>query len=1069
MAANRGGFEERTGKPEAFSQFQITQYLKSSNLRHQLDVIRGSNAGANGAARPVAAEESREYVLERDELEGQQAQHNEKTLGALLSAAGEEPSLPSSQPGSVLRSSQGEDMGAGAGAGQHLLRAGSGGGGVSGNSGGLQLSFEIDMEEVLSDNSLDWEDVDVDTIGTAEIDSADGGDGGDQAAEHWRERAARRQKYWSLSHGFRMGKKLAQWGEQGDEEGEAQVQVQGPPGRSPIKSPGGTKSIKIAGGDRSPVHGGGDIVDEDEDAQLQEAIRRSLNPDAVEEAELAERRIGKRSLPLEFGADEGMERTVEVVEGTTTAVGGEQRGEGLIAQGQNKIQVGKKVGTLSAAGNLGNFKGTQDVLVPITSSGQQQQMPVPTTKPAVLPRQATEPSIAGGKSPLGLNSIAPKSLPIPTTTSPFSERACSLVVLPKADERAHAEPLQRPPGQETGAREEVAEVATENASLLQESAAPRKTTTKVVRFTLPEKEEESEEESTWEDVEEERGKEVERIVNDALPLSRDGAASVAADGKGAVPAALRAGGDKEGNSTRDIDISTNSEEVEIVEMLEESSEMAFLREEGMEPSQPGPSSLHVASASAAAPAAPLTDSQQEAAREEYEGALAGAWPEPRAGEGPSQPPAAPAVHLDPEALQREEASLRAEHRAAAGQSDTPTDAMYRDCQELLQLFGLPYLIAPAEAEAQAAWLDDSGLVDAVVTDDNDAFLFGAQRLYRNIFAESKYVEEYRSSELESELGLGRERLVALALLLGSDYTSGVAGVGVVNAVEIVHAFEGPKGLERFAKWVGGLDEELVALAKQATKRKSRGDEDANSDEDVAEEDGISTAEREYKRKHRNLRKSWNLPKGFPSREVIAAYLEPKVDDCKDKFTFARPDLDLLRRFCADKFGWEQSRADELLLPVLKAYDERQTQQTLDNFVAYRQRFAKIRSKRLRKAVAGITGNDNEELALEEEEFEERDEEEAPRPAKKKAAPRKRKAKKLSLPAGSEEDSRDKDTQGGGAIDSDVEIVEEIAAPSSGRGRGRGRGRGGAKAPRRSRKGQQQQAALAAAAEDANNE
>ena len=46
------------------------------------------------------------------------------------------------------------------------------------------------------------------------------------------------------------------------------------------------------------------------------------------------------------------------------------------------------------------------------------------------------------------------------------------------------------------------------------------------------------------------------------------------------------------------------------------------------------------------------------------------------------------------------------------------------------MFGLPYIIAPMEAEAQCAWLNANGLVDGVVTDDNDAFLFGARRVYR---------------------------------------------------------------------------------------------------------------------------------------------------------------------------------------------------------------------------------------------------------------------------------------------------------------------------------------------------
>lgn len=60
-----------------------------------------------------------------------------------------------------------------------------------------------------------------------------------------------------------------------------------------------------------------------------------------------------------------------------------------------------------------------------------------------------------------------------------------------------------------------------------------------------------------------------------------------------------------------------------------------------------------------------------------------------------------------------------------------------------------------------------------------------------------------------------------------------------------------------------------------------------------------------------------MPETFPNTAVIKAYRDAKVDQNKDKFTYGRPDLQLLRRFCQDKFGWQQDRADELLLPVLK--------------------------------------------------------------------------------------------------------------------------------------------------------
>ncbi len=42
-----------------------------------------------------------------------------------------------------------------------------------------------------------------------------------------------------------------------------------------------------------------------------------------------------------------------------------------------------------------------------------------------------------------------------------------------------------------------------------------------------------------------------------------------------------------------------------------------------------------------------------------------------------------------------------------------------------------------------------------------------------------------------------------------------------------------------------------------------------------------------------------------------------MDDAKDSFFFGRPDMQLLQRFCFDRFGWGQAEVDKLLLPVLK--------------------------------------------------------------------------------------------------------------------------------------------------------
>ncbi|KAL6952791.1 hypothetical protein U1Q18_048908, partial [Sarracenia purpurea var. burkii] len=55
------------------------------------------------------------------------------------------------------------------------------------------------------------------------------------------------------------------------------------------------------------------------------------------------------------------------------------------------------------------------------------------------------------------------------------------------------------------------------------------------------------------------------------------------------------------------------------------------------------------------------------------------------------------------------------------------------------------------------------------------------------------------------------------------------------------------------------------------------------------------------------------------------------------------------------------KADELLLPVLKEYNKHETQLRLEAFYTFNERFAKIRSKRIKKAVKGITGNTSSEL------------------------------------------------------------------------------------------------------------
>lgn len=61
---------------------------------------------------------------------------------------------------------------------------------------------------------------------------------------------------------------------------------------------------------------------------------------------------------------------------------------------------------------------------------------------------------------------------------------------------------------------------------------------------------------------------------------------------------------------------------------------------------------------------------------------------------------------------------------------TITDEMKEDILKLLELCGIPWIESPAEAEAQCAALEELGLVDGIVTEDSDVFVFGGRKVYK---------------------------------------------------------------------------------------------------------------------------------------------------------------------------------------------------------------------------------------------------------------------------------------------------------------------------------------------------
>jgi len=136
-------------------------------------------------------------------------------------------------------------------------------------------------------------------------------------------------------------------------------------------------------------------------------------------------------------------------------------------------------------------------------------------------------------------------------------------------------------------------------------------------------------------------------------------------------------------------------------------------------------------------------------------------------------------------------------KTKAAMASKLTSEMVEDSKRLLSALGIPWVQAPSEGEAQAAYMAAKGDVYASASQDYDSLLFGTPRLVRNVTVTGKrklpgkkvYVEVKPElivlEEVLSALGITREQLVDIAILMGTDFNEGVAGVGPKRAYELV--------------------------------------------------------------------------------------------------------------------------------------------------------------------------------------------------------------------------------------------------------------------------------------------
>lgn len=115
------------------------------------------------------------------------------------------------------------------------------------------------------------------------------------------------------------------------------------------------------------------------------------------------------------------------------------------------------------------------------------------------------------------------------------------------------------------------------------------------------------------------------------------------------------------------------------------------------------------------------------------------------------------------------------------------DYIITDIKKLLSYMGIPWAVAPEEAEAYCAYLNKKDKYDYVLSPDSDALVFGSKKLIRPRKEGNKKVFYiYERKRILKKLKLDDAQFIRMAVCMGSDFAEKVDRIGpatVVNKIK----------------------------------------------------------------------------------------------------------------------------------------------------------------------------------------------------------------------------------------------------------------------------------------------
>ncbi|GAA5961009.1 hypothetical protein JCM21900_002272 [Sporobolomyces salmonicolor] len=264
----------------------------------------------------------------------------------------------------------------------------------------------------------------------------------------------------------------------------------------------------------------------------------------------------------------------------------------------------------------------------------------------------------------------------------------------------------------------------------------------------------------------------------------------------------------------------------------------------------------------------------------------------------------------------------------------------RELKQMFELLGMEWRRAEGEAEAELAEMNRRGEIDAVLSDDVDSFLFGAEMVIRNpsktlsasqsktavarrattdlhsspiqglaspsfspsfppssqydpVPASSDHaLVTFSSSDILTSTGLGRAELILIALMSGGDYaTEGMLGCGIVHSKGLAQAGYAKQLLDGIKELEGNPDAQKEFLAGWR--------------EEIADVLRMNR-NKLFDKRAPALASKILAETNFPNLDVVRSYVRPRVSrpGSSDPLTWERRiDVPALVTFISHLFEW----------------------------------------------------------------------------------------------------------------------------------------------------------------------